>query len=85
MSKPNHANYPKVRQWLTQKGFVWHEFNNGTQFRILGNGVIVDLWPGRMVYHVIESEDVVSSHDSGYPKLDFYFNPKQLNKLLNGE
>lgn len=82
MSKPNYANYPKVKQWLQQKGYEFHEFNNGTHLRILGDGRIVDLWPGRMTYHIVEAEDAIPSSQSGWPQLSRDFNPKELAKIL---
>jgi hypothetical protein len=86
MSRGNFEyNYPKVIKYLKDNDIEFIEYSNGQHLRIMGDVSLVDLWPSRMTYHVIDSENVITSEDSGYSRLDIYFNPEQLGKILNGD
>ncbi len=74
-------NYSRVIDWLDKNEIEYIEYNGGQHLRILGDVSLVDLWPSRMTCHIIESE----SSQAGYKRLDFKFNPKQLEAVLNGE
>lgn len=74
-------NYPRVIEYLKRNDIEYIEFANGQHLRIMGDVSLVDLWPSRMTYHIVESEE---AHDVKYHRLDINFNQKQLDELLNG-
>ena len=71
-------NYPRVIDWLDKNEIEYIEYNGGQHLRILGDVSLVDLWPSRMTYHVVESEEA-SKYD--YARLDFKFNAEQLETI----
>jgi hypothetical protein len=75
-------NYPRVIKYLEDHDIDYMEYNGGQHLRILGPVSLVDLWPSRMVYHVIESE---IPPDTKYHRPDDeLYDEKLLNKLLLG-
>jgi hypothetical protein len=81
MSKGNFEyNYPRVIKYLQDNDIEYIEYANGQHLRILGAVSLVDLWPSRMTYHIVESEE---AHDIKYHKLDINFDKEQLEKLLS--
>lgn len=83
MSRTNFRyNYPRVVRWLKDNDIEFVEYNHGQHLRIFGAVSLVDLWTSRMRYHVIATEGV---DPNKYGTLDYYFNPEQLNVLLNGK
>lgn len=76
-------NYPKVIAFLDKHDLEYVEYNDGQHLRILSPTKIVDLWPSRMTYHVIASEDVIGSKEGDYSRLNFTFDEHQLAVVLN--
>ncbi len=74
-------NYPRVVKFLDKNGYDYKVFDSeGQHIRILGNTCLVDLWPSKMTYHIIEAEFPI---DNKYPKLCFQFDKSELETLLN--
>lgn len=76
-----YENYPKVMKYLEKRGLEYVEYSDGQHLKIFGEVAAIDLWPSRMVYHVIESE--LPATDK-YPSLGFNYREKELDILLNG-
>lgn len=81
MSKANYRNYELLDKYLAKNEIEFTKFN-GRHYRILGDVAIVDVWPARMAVQVIQTESV---GPSGYFRLDYNFNPKQLQAVLDGK
>ena len=81
MSKPNYANYDLVEKYLA-KNDIEYEKLSPHHYRILGPVAIVDVWPGRMTVHVIQTEAVDPNR---YFRMSFNFNKYELNAVLNGK
>jgi tRNA G37 N-methylase Trm5 len=79
--KANRSNYKLLEQFLKKKDIEYHKLSEH-QYRILGDVAIIDVWPARMTVHVIQTEAVDPNR---YFRLDYNFNAKQLNAVLNGE
>ncbi len=80
MAKGNFDyNYPKVIDFLKNNGYEYHEFNDGQHLKIFGDACLIDLWPSRMKYHIIQTEGV---DPNDYLSMNIYFSKKQLKKLL---
>lgn len=77
-----YHNAPIIHRFLKDNDIPYQEFAGGQHLRIMGATKLVDLWPSRMTYHVIEAEDVISSEEMGYPKLKFNCDVKQLEELF---
>lgn len=81
MPKSNYEfNKPRLVKFLRNKGYVYtilDEYEH--HFRIRGDTALVDVWPSRMKYHVVESE---YPDDGRYKDLNYYFSPKELEQLL---
>lgn len=82
MSKGNWSyNYPKVIKFLEDNGYEYHQCDeHGQHLKVMGATTIIDLWPSRMVYHIIRSEKAHCVND--YPRLSYYFNKDELRKVL---
>jgi hypothetical protein len=76
-------NYPRLIKYLEKNGLYYEEFNSGLHLRVYGAIQATDIWPGRMTYHIIRSEEAVPTKYEGYNTLDFVFNEEQVDKLLN--
>lgn len=79
--KANKSNYKALEKWLKKEQIEYYKLNDH-QYRILGDVAIVDVWPARMTCHVIQTEEV---DPNKYFRLNYYFDSKQLNKVLQGE
>ncbi|HMT18527.1 MAG TPA: hypothetical protein PKD15_00665 [Candidatus Saccharibacteria bacterium] len=79
--KANRANYKLLEKYLEKNDIEYHKLGDH-QYRILGEVAIVDVWPARMTCHVIQTEAVDPNR---YFRLDYHFNEKQLEAVLNGE
>lgn len=81
MAKGNfYHNYPKVIKFLEDNDVTYHQFDaEGQHLRIMGHTAIIDFWPSRMKYHIVESED---AKRTGYYSLSYYFNEKEFKKLI---
>lgn len=77
-------NYPKVIKWLKDNDVPYHEFADGQHLRIMGPTRLVDVWPSRMTYHIVDDEDAVPSKLDGYRRLNFWFDEVEFEKLING-
>lgn len=75
-------NYPRVIKYLKKNGYEYTEHNFGQHIKIMGDTQMIELWPSRMIYHVLESEGPVRDRD--YPRLSFWFDEAELNNLLKG-
>jgi hypothetical protein len=85
MSHAGHFdyNYPRVIKFLKENDVDYHEFANGQHLRVLAPSKIVDVWPSRMTYHIVTSEDVIfKSKDEGYKRLNFWFDEAEFEKLI---
>lgn len=79
--KANYSNYLALEKFLDTSDIEYHKLNKH-HYRILGDVAIVDVWPARMTVHVIQTEAVDPNR---YFRLDYDFNAKQLEAVLNGE
>jgi hypothetical protein len=50
-------NYPLVIKYLKDNEIEYVEYSGGQHLRIMGDVALVDLWPSRMTYHIVQSED----------------------------
>lgn len=75
-------NYPLTIKYLKDNKIEYIEYAEGQHLRIMGDVSLVDLWPSRMTYHIVESENPYKP--SEYSRLDFCFNEAQLERVLNG-
>lgn len=80
MSKPNYANYRHLESYLSRHDIEYEKLSPH-HYRILGPVAIVDVWPGRMTTHVIQTESVDPNR---YFRMNFYFDEKELEAVLNG-
>jgi hypothetical protein len=76
------ANQGQFIAWLDRNKIEYVELNHGSQIRVWGATRLVDIWPARMIYHIIESEDVIPSHMQGYQHLSPQFHEKEVKELL---
>lgn len=82
MAKGNFEyNYPKVIKYLKGKDIEYVEYSGGQHLRIMGATALVDLWPSRMTYHIIQSEKPVRANE--YARLSILFDGDALGALLN--
>ncbi len=73
-------NYGRVAKWLLANQIPFAEYNDGGHLKVAGATTAIELWPGTMKYHILESED---PRRRGYASLSRNFRPEELNKLLN--
>jgi hypothetical protein len=76
-------NYPLVINYLKANDIEYIEYAGGQHLRIMGDVALVDLWPSRMTYHIIESEEAHRVNE--YKRLSLNFDSKELTKILEGE
>ena len=81
MAKPNYANYPALEKWLQENEIEYQQLSP-SHYRILGPVAIVDVWPGQMTVHVIQTEGVDPNR---YFRMGRNFNPVQLDAVLTGK
>ena len=79
--KSNQQNYKDLEAYLAREDIEYEKLSPH-HYRILGPSAIVDVWPGRMTCHVIQTEAVDPNR---YFRLKYHFNEKQLTAVLNGE
>lgn len=77
-----HYNYPKVIKYLNENDIEYEEFNGGQHLKIVGHAVLLELWPSRMKYHLLEAED---TSEFGYESLGYWFDEEKFRQLLDGE
>jgi hypothetical protein len=75
-------NYPLVVKYLNDNDVEYIEYANGQHLRIMGDVALVDLWPSRMTYHIVESEEAHRVNE--YKRLSFNFDSKELARILEG-
>lgn len=80
MAKPNYANYRKLADYLNENEIEYEQLSP-SHFRVLGPVAIVDVWPGQMTVHVLQTEGVDPNR---YFRMDSNFNAKQLDAVLEG-
>lgn len=80
MAKPVYENYDRLEEYLN-KNEIEYERLSPSHYRILGPVAIVDIWPGQMTVHVIQTEGVDPNR---YFRMDRYFNEKQVTAVLEG-
>lgn len=84
MGKSNfYHNYPLLTEWLHAEGLDYEEFSAGQHLRVYGAMRQVDIWPGRMTYHILNSEDLPHSSYNGWNQLNRDFDPQEVNHILN--
>jgi hypothetical protein len=77
-----YHNYPLVIKYLTDNKIAYAEYANGQHLKILGDTTIIDLWPSRMTYHIIRSEEPHRPNE--YSRLSFSFDELELDRILKG-
>ena len=80
--KPNyqHINLPKLLGLCKELGMEV-EKKDTYQYRVYAAMHIIDVWPPRMVHHIIEGE-TVKAIEPYYHELDHQFNKNQVKQLL---
>jgi hypothetical protein len=80
MSRGNFDhNYPLVIKYLEDHDIPYEEYNAGQHLRIIGPTALVDLWPSRMKYHILQTENV---DPNAYLQLNISFDEKELERIL---
>lgn len=80
MSKPNYANYRLLEKYLEENEIDYAKLSP-SHFRVLGDVAIVDVWPGQMTVHVVQTEAIDPNR---YFRMSYKFNGKELENVLNG-
>jgi hypothetical protein len=75
-------NYPLVIRYLEDNEIEYVEYANGQHLRIMGDVSLVDLWPSRMTYHIVQSEETHRANE--YNRLNINFNESELAEILEG-
>jgi len=75
-------NHPKVIKYLKDNNVEYYSYSGGQHLKILGDVAYIELWPSRMTYHVIQSEEPA---DTKYRRLNHFVNIEELDAVLHGQ
>lgn len=78
MSK--RKNYPKVVAYLEAHNIPFEAYNGGQHLKIAGPTAQVQLWPSRMTYHIMQSENPTDNNK--YGRLSLHFDEHELKEIL---